>query len=234
MRSSLVKKVHFLRHGQALHNPRAEAARQAGCSFDDFLDLMKQDDAFDADLTPLGRTQAQSAASEYEARVRGVQLVVASPLSRAVETAMLVMPDRVSSAPFVAHELLRERSGWMLNAKRRSKVELQARFPGCSFELLETEEDALWKPEELEPTSDCAERGYKFLCWLWERREETELAVVAHGGLFHYLLNEHPCIRANPAAAARFGNTEMRTYSLTCATSGDQRVFNLEVDADHS
>ena len=46
--SSGKKTLHFLRHGQAQHNPRAEAARAAGCSFDDFLRLMKEDDAFDA------------------------------------------------------------------------------------------------------------------------------------------------------------------------------------------
>ena len=43
------KVVTFLRHGQALHNPRAEAARHATppCSFEEFLRLMKEDDAFD-------------------------------------------------------------------------------------------------------------------------------------------------------------------------------------------
>ena len=56
---STTKIVHFLRHGQAEHNPRAEAARDAGASFDEFLQLMKEDDAFDAALTPLGERQAE-------------------------------------------------------------------------------------------------------------------------------------------------------------------------------
>ena len=31
------KVIHFLRHGQAQHNPRAEASRDAGCDFAEFL-----------------------------------------------------------------------------------------------------------------------------------------------------------------------------------------------------
>ena len=42
------KRVLIVRHGQAQHNPRAEAAREAGCSFDEFLRLMELDDAHDA------------------------------------------------------------------------------------------------------------------------------------------------------------------------------------------
>lgn len=222
------KKLHFLRHGQALHNPRAEAARAAGCAFDQFLMLMKEDDAFDAELTELGISQARDTAARLGDSMSNVQLVVSSPLSRALDTAMLVLPAATTRGPFLAHDLLCERSGWMLNAKRRNRAELAARVPRCSFALLESEHDALWQEEELEPTSECAERGYRLLQWLWER-PETEIAVVAHGGLFHYLLNEHPRVRADSAAAARFGNTEMRTCVLTCTGVG---TFVLAKNAD--
>ena len=49
---------------------------------------------------------------------------------RAVETAMLVMPEatKAGGTPFLAHDLLRERSGWMLNARRRTRSELQRLF----------------------------------------------------------------------------------------------------------
>lgn len=42
------KRVKIVRHGQSQHNPRAEAAREAGCSFDEFLRWMELDDAHDA------------------------------------------------------------------------------------------------------------------------------------------------------------------------------------------
>ena len=54
------KILYIVRHGQALHNPRAEAAKAAGCSMDEFFELMRQDDALDADLTELGRQQARA------------------------------------------------------------------------------------------------------------------------------------------------------------------------------
>jgi hypothetical protein len=53
--SAATKDLYLLRHGQATHNPRAEAARAGGCSFDDFLELMRQDDSLDSELTALGR-----------------------------------------------------------------------------------------------------------------------------------------------------------------------------------
>ena len=49
-RAGLSKVLHLVRHGQAAHNVRAEPARHAGCSYDEFLELMRLDDAFDAGL----------------------------------------------------------------------------------------------------------------------------------------------------------------------------------------
>ena len=38
------KLVFFLRHGQATHNVRAESLRHGGCSYEEFLAAMAQDD----------------------------------------------------------------------------------------------------------------------------------------------------------------------------------------------
>lgn len=232
-----VKRVHFLRHGQAMHNPRAEAARHGDppCSFDEFLQLMKEDDAFDADLTELGRAQASGAAqTPLGAKVdASVQLVVSSPLSRAIDTAMLVLPRATAQGPtkFLAHDDLRERSGWMLNAKRRTRTELASKYPGCDItSYLPDDEDTLWKEEELEDPIDTAERGFRFLCWL-SKRPETDVAVVAHGGLFHYLLNSlKPRVVASDAAAQRFGNCELRSLLMVWGCDqkdGEARTFKL-------
>ena len=93
------KRLLLLRHGQALHNPRAEARRAAGCSFDEFLHTMKEDDALDADLTPLGRQQAAAACNSVDggAASLGIELIVASSLSRAIETAALAFPEAAAS-----------------------------------------------------------------------------------------------------------------------------------------
>ena len=52
---------------------------------------MRQDDHFDAGLTQLGISQAQSHYDEYQKKFDGVELVVSSPLSRAIQTADLVL-----------------------------------------------------------------------------------------------------------------------------------------------
>jgi broad specificity phosphatase PhoE len=59
---------------------------------------MKEDDALDADLTPLGRRQAEAACEAIAggSSSLGIQLLVASSLSRAVETAMLAFPEASS------------------------------------------------------------------------------------------------------------------------------------------
>ena len=123
------KVVTFLRHGQALHNPRAEAARHATppCSFEEFLRLMKEDDAFDAGLTDIGKAQAADLYSERmkcpKLDLPSVNLVVTSPLSRAIDTAAAVFPEETKRGPFLCLENLRERNGLLLNAKRMKKTE---------------------------------------------------------------------------------------------------------------
>jgi hypothetical protein len=51
------KTIRFLRHGQAMHNINAEHMREAGCSYEDFIQAMKDDDQFDSPLTELGKQQ---------------------------------------------------------------------------------------------------------------------------------------------------------------------------------
>ena len=92
------KQVYFIRHGQAQHNPRAEAAKESGCSHETFLELMRQDDVLDAPLTDLGKQQAIHTRQRYNTALAHVQLIVSSPLSRALQTADLVLcPENIPS-----------------------------------------------------------------------------------------------------------------------------------------
>ncbi|KAL1495817.1 hypothetical protein AB1Y20_016677 [Prymnesium parvum] len=194
------KVVHWVRHGEATHNPRAEALRAAGCTFDEFLEAMKRDDELDAPLTPRG--QAQAAAAHTPARPPAVFV---SPLSRAIDTALAIFPG----ARLIALDDLRERSGWLLNARRRRVAELVEKFPACDFGELRTEEDELWT-EELESWESCGARGRAALQFVWERPEE-EVAVVAHGGLFDAIFNRCSDIVAESELKPRFSNAEIRS-----------------------
>ena len=71
------------------------ALLQNGCSYDEFIQQMKDDDEFDAALTAKGRSQAKAcgATEACQAARGGVELICASPLSRALDTANLAFPD---------------------------------------------------------------------------------------------------------------------------------------------
>ncbi len=158
------KRLLLLRHGQAAHNPRAEHARENGCSFEEFLRLMEEDDEYDAALTKMGEDQAIEAGRRRRIQhaLRDVDMIVSSPLSRALKTADLISPPtsytsrhtpsliapRLSS-PFegeangaprrVCVEEFREINGRLLNAKRRPRFELERNFPHWDFSLIPRE-----------------------------------------------------------------------------------------------
>lgn len=224
------KLLHFARHGQAVHNVRAEPLRKAGCSYQAFVDQMAADDAFDAPLTEVGvRQAAEAGALALEmGLLRGVELAVASPLSRALDTADALMQpldfDRGGPRRAVLEEL-REINGLLLNAKRRPRGELEVAYPHWDFSAMR-EQDELWT-EELESKEACAERGCRALGQIWDA-EESEVLVVAHGGLFSFLFGGlDPRVRADERLRARFGNCEVRSALLTAEGSGESATFVL-------
>jgi len=208
---TFTKDVWILRHGQATHNPRAEAAKAAGCSFEEFFELMRQDDSLDSPLTELGRQQARAVHDQYGHWLRQsrLQLIVSSPLSRALETADRAFPhnshnnqclDNTNNsngedmmARRICYENFREINGVLKNAQRRSVPELQQLFPAWNFaDYLESMEDSSWNEDELESREACRERGYQGFRWLFWERPETRILLVAHGGILYYTMSEHP------------------------------------------
>eukprot|EP00927_Polykrikos_kofoidii_P054534 TRINITY_DN48944_c0_g1_i1.p1 TRINITY_DN48944_c0_g1~~TRINITY_DN48944_c0_g1_i1.p1 ORF type:complete len:247 (-),score=34.55 TRINITY_DN48944_c0_g1_i1:66-806(-) len=226
------KRLHFVRHGQAVHNVRAEKLREDGCSYQEFLDQMAADDAFDAPLTEVGLSQAAEASGTVQdpALLGQIQLVVASPLSRALDTADVILPP-TSGARRMALDDLREVSGLLLNAKRRSRRELEERYTSWDFSSL-TEDDDLWS-QHLEPREACAERGYRALQEIW-RAEEANVLVVAHGGLFSFLFDLHPQVDADDRIRARFRNCEVRRATFRAVPGSVPIAFKLEGVAEGS
>lgn len=219
IRRVMKKNLWIVRHGQAAHNPRAEAAREAGCSHMEFLELMRQDDVLDAPTTDLGKQQAFAVYKNHS--WDHLDLIVSSPLTRALETADIIVPPNDNAAKRVCVEDFREINGWLLNAKRRDRSELQKAFPAWNFDEIATS-DVLWTPV-LEEQVDCAERGYSGLCLLLKRPEENVL-LVCHGGLLRFAMNMNPKIRVvdrrntcsnDRDVKDRFGNCELRRYELS-------------------
>ena len=239
----VTKDLWIVRHGQATHNPKAEAAKAAGCSFDEFLELMRQDDSLDSELTPLGIEQARAAHVEYKERwsvkaAPAFDLVVASPLSRAIHTADLIVPPAMATNR-VCYESFREINGWLLNAKRRSRTDLAAKFPAWNFELLESEHDNDWT-ETLETNESGQKRGYQGLCWMLNRPEQRML-LVGHGGVLRHTMAfadkvtmvDERSIPNGRQVQARFDNCEVRRYRLAWedeTLQTDAKIVLREID----
>ena len=193
------KTIHCIRHGEGWHN----------------IGLANHD----AQLTPKGWQQAHSLGlhmQKYEI-TRSVQLVVVSPLMRALETAAGVfgapsssttskellmkaqseIPEVRAPHPAVmqpsgltclANELCRERLGPSSCDSRRKCSEAAASFPGIDFSLIDNDADIHWHPGNVEPEEAVVLRGRQFLQWLMSL-PQSNIAVVTHSAFLWFTLS---------------------------------------------
>ena len=54
---------------------------------------------------------------------------------------------------------------------------------------MKTDKDNMWTVEA-EPLPSADARGIYILNWLWKRKE-TEIALVAHGGIFQHMMHKN-------------------------------------------
>jgi hypothetical protein len=125
----------MVRHAQGTHN-----VDQNGVTLRDPAN-------HDARLTPFGEQQCEalSLSLRRDGRVAGATLVVTSPLTRCVQTALLCFEGRVADdARFVAHESVRETLNFACDARRGSDA-LTREFAsrGVDFSLVVDPEDAI-------------------------------------------------------------------------------------------
>ncbi|CAN6459542.1 unnamed protein product [Victoria cruziana] len=225
------KTLHLVRHGQGFHNVVGEK---------DFKAYMSEE-FFDASLTPLGWEQVANLRKHIDASglASKIDLVITSPLLRTIQTAVgvfggeeyvdgvqappLMVPNAGSSnhaaisslscPPFIAVELCREHLGVHPCDRRRKISDYQTLFPAIDFSLIENDEDILWKPDIREPIDEVANRGKKFINWLWTRKEK-EIAVVTHSGFLVHTLRMfgNDCDPIVKEEISRpFGNCELRS-----------------------
>merc|ERR1712023_506366 len=96
----------------------------------------------DAPLTFEGEGQAQ--ALQDRVQTLGPELIVVSPLTRALQTADLAFKD-LQDVPRLAHPSARERMSSLYSERRSDLHALRARFPTFDFSLLASETDDMWK-----------------------------------------------------------------------------------------
>eukprot|EP00520_Triparma_pacifica_P013534 CAMPEP_0118658006 /NCGR_PEP_ID=MMETSP0785-20121206/14327_1 /TAXON_ID=91992 /ORGANISM="Bolidomonas pacifica, Strain CCMP 1866" /LENGTH=189 /DNA_ID=CAMNT_0006550973 /DNA_START=23 /DNA_END=592 /DNA_ORIENTATION=+ len=189
------------------------------------MDQMKEDDSLDAALTKEGVRQAKEAGEKCSLASSTLQLIVSSPLSRCLDTADLFFPG-VSCSKVVLEEV-REINGLLLNGQRRKKSVLAERYPEWDFSRITNEEDSDWSPDELEDDESVVKRGLKALNFIWER-EETEIAVVAHGGWFRKVLGMGVVVEGG---VERFNNCELKEMTLKKREGGELFLENKRVNA---
>ena len=109
------KTIHLVRHGQAFHNLFADKATETGVAWQQFVNSPENPyvapELLDAPLTEKGRQQALSLRHKVQALSHTPQLVIISPLCRTMQTALLAFTGLIGTAPFMAHELVREETG---------------------------------------------------------------------------------------------------------------------------
>lgn len=183
----MAKTIHLIRHGQSTFN-----AAIAASPFANHL-------IFDAPLSAEGEQQARTLRTRAEGL--GAEIVLVSPLTRAIQTALGAFGD---IAPILVEPLHRERVEYSCDIGR-SPAALAAAFPGLAFDHLD---DPWWYTDGSHPQAICfepeallEERVAAFTRLLAARPERT-IAVVGHGTFLRRMTGE------------RFGYCEVVTVDL--------------------
>lgn len=166
------KRIHLIRHAQSLHNAMALTVADEN--------TIKIDPALrDAALSPLGHQQAQALRSEM-ATVDGIELIIVSPFTRAIQTTLHAFGD--TRVPRIVHDLHRERLDSFCDVGR-SPTALAQDFPMLDFTHLD---DPWWytvpgatEPFTREPMDILDQRVSAFTDYLQSLPEDC-IAVVGH------------------------------------------------------
>eukprot|EP00210_Caulerpa_lentillifera_P003467 g3309.t1 len=234
------KVVHFIRHGHGYHNPPMSHNR------------------LDARLTPLGwkqcfqlRQHLLNMKTPFE-----VELVVTSPLTRALETAVgvfgfekpqtdseLIVLQRSADEtgpghpafyksrhlPIIAQELCRECLQGNKCDTRRTLTELKAEFPGVDFSKVEYEEDLLSQNVKKEWGEPAKKRALSFVKWMIHR-PQTYIAVVSHCAFLSFVIQQccaHLPKHVFQVSKEYFQNCELRTFVLSRSDYSMTKIQSL-------
>jgi broad specificity phosphatase PhoE len=167
------KTIYLIRHGQS----RGQVAKKNG------LDRKTDPKLRDCDLTEKGASEALHIPKLFtEEDLASIQLVISSPLTRALHTALLAFQDK----NILVHYDLREVGSKVPeNNPRDTKLVLRDLRPILSRrdETMTVDTDSLrpkdW-PRDYSPSVVKKDRIRKVLHWIFNERPETTIAIVCH------------------------------------------------------
>jgi len=223
------KIIHFQRHGQGYHNLLGDVVRASGqdINIDDpnpEVNPFVKPEIQDSPLTFQGRTEATS--RRYEASVLSPQLIVVSPLVRAIQTALLTFTDHIyvneegnekEKIQLIAHEGCREQLGLLTCNKALPLSQTKNDYPEVDFSLVtHDEDDHLWnKYDTRESPIDEANRAYDFLTNFIMEREEEEMAVVCHSAWLFSVCNAVIDCGGDDSLESWFATGEIRSCRVS-------------------
>jgi broad specificity phosphatase PhoE len=224
--NTVTKIIHFQRHGQGYHNLLGDVVRASGMNID--IDDPNPDknpfvkpEIQDSPLTMKGRSEATS--RRIQASMLNPQLIIVSPLVRALQTALLSFTDHIQNededknVPFIAHEGCREQLGLLTCNKALPLSQTKVDYPQVDFSLVSHgESDPLWEQYETreEPLVE-AERAYDFLTKFVMEREEAEIAIVCHSAWLFSVCNAVIDCGGDESLESWFGTGEIRSLRVT-------------------
>ena len=173
------KRVLWIRHGEGIHNA---AEKRVGKELWEAVES-KKPIYFDPDLNDVGKEQSKKLAIALHPHLSSkgleVDLIIVSPLIRAIRTAEIAFGSIWETTPVIAVELARERHGKNVCDSRRTVQELKTMFPKVDFDRFMVDDKDVWHTEVRETPEQVRERVKKFMRWLMDLPHLT-VAVVGH------------------------------------------------------
>ncbi len=172
------KNLYLIRHGHSLHN---ELFHKIG------VKAFRIPATIDAPLTNEGHLQSIELGQSWPKK-KEIELVLISPLTRTLETAMNIFGD--TDIPMVSEEFLREYPiGEDTCNKRSSLTLLKNKYPRIDFNLI-SDQDTLWTSEYRETIDELEQRLDKMVKYL-QNRKEKNIAIVGHSSYFGQFKDNH-------------------------------------------
>lgn len=187
------KLLHFVIHAESTQDQAA--LKFAECDPHRKTEVYENMQYFDAPLSEEGRNQCKRfTCSEHAAELVHVDLVLVSPLTRALQTATEIFPaiGSLAAPRVVVLESLREfnssaprPSDW-----RRLRSDLEPEYSGFDFSFLSPSIDMILGPGMVEHPDYCDARLMWLLAWLG-RQPESNVACVTHPAVMARLFSQH-------------------------------------------
>ena len=169
--NKLNKMLYCIRHGQAQHN--VNYLKHGSQTFYDSKYI-------DTRLTFIGISESIKLRDTWS-DLKKIDLVITSPLFRALQTTMNLFKNKILDVPIISLECVREFPNSKQTCNKRSnKSELKRIFPYINFENLKSEHDNIWNPNKEENIDELNLRITEFNNFLSTRKEKN-IRLIGHG-----------------------------------------------------